>query len=202
MIRGMHMIGKNIDLLSQVNTLADILKQNKLLFEIFVKASGIGLGDYYIGAGCIAQTVWNYQTGLELMNGISDIDFVYYDGTDLSFDAENEKIRQITEIITPHIISLDIKNQARVHLWYKEHFGYDIKPYDSIENAINTWPTTATSVGVRLENTELKVYAPFGLNDLFGMIIRANKTQITEETYTQKVKKWSAVWPSLTIIPW
>jgi hypothetical protein len=99
-------------------------------------------------------------------------------------------------------IKLDIKNQARVHLWYKDHFGYDIKPFNSIEDAVNTWPTTATSIGVRLENGNFIIYAPFGLNDLFGMIVRANKAQITEEIYLQKVNKWKTKWPALTIIPW
>jgi hypothetical protein len=85
---------------------------------------------------------------------------------------------------------------------YKERFDYDITPYDSIESAINSWPTTATAVGVRFENDTLKVYAPFGLNDLFGMIVKANKAQITEEIYMQKVQRWSAKWSALTIIPW
>jgi len=89
-----------------------------------------------------------------------------------------------------------------VHLWYKEHFGYDIKPYISVENAINTWPTTSTSIGIRIETQNLKIYAPFGLNDLFGMIIRVNKAQITEEIYNQKVNKWIKKWPTLKIIPW
>jgi len=196
------MVGFNADLQSQIAQLESILLQNEKLYGIMEKASGMGLKDYYIGAGCVTQTVWNYQSGLELTAGISDIDFVYFDGTDLSFEAENEMIKNITNKLTPSKINLDIKNQARVHLWYKERFGYEIKPYDSIESAINTWPTTATSIGVRLENDKLKIYAPFGLNDLFGMIVKANKAQITEEIYMQKVQKWIAKWPSLTIIPW
>ena len=196
------MIGFNTDLTNQLKHFTRIIALNKELYNVIEKASNLDLQDYYIGAGCIAQTVWNYQLGLELTNGISDIDFVYFDAADLSFETENKVINRIVEKISPSNISLDIKNQARVHLWYKAHFGYDIKPYDSLESAINSWPTTATSIGVRLENNELKVYAPFGLNDLFGMIVKANKAQITEEIYMQKVKKWREKWPSLKIIPW
>ena len=196
------MTGFNADLLAQIKHLWTIIERNGELYDIIKKAGDIGLHNYYIGAGCIAQTVWNYQSGLELMNGISDIDFVYYDNTDLSFNAENETIERIIRSIKPCNLKLDIKNQARVHLWYKEHFGYDIKPYTSIEDAINTWPTTATAVGIRLEKSENKIYAPFGLNDLFGMIVKANKAQITEQIYMQKVEKWCAKWPSLTAIPW
>ncbi|MCL1873669.1 MAG: nucleotidyltransferase family protein [Clostridiales bacterium] len=196
------MLGFNMDLQSQITQLTKILSMNKTLYSVIEKAASIGMKNYYIGAGCIAQTVWNYQMGLELTNGITDIDFSYYDNTDLSHEAENSAIERLKSIINSNVIELDIKNQARVHLWYKEHFGYDISPYDSIENAINSWPTTATSIGVRLDKEFIRVYAPFGLNDLFGMIVKANKVQITEEIYMQKAKKWHTKWPALTIVPW
>ena len=196
------MKGYNSDLHTQLDLLSKIVMLNQPLFDILNKATTIGLQDYYIGAGCVAQSVWNYQMGLELTYGISDIDFVYFDNTDLSAEAENSTIAKAESVLNPCPIKLDIKNQARVHLWYKNHFGYEIKPYESLEDAINTWPTTATSIGIRLENNKLKVYAPYGLNDLFGMIVRANKAQITEEIYVRKVQKWSAKWPALTVIPW
>ena len=111
-------------------------------------------------------------------------------------------IRKVQEHFSQLPLALDVKNQARVHLWYQQHYGYNLKPYQSLEQAIDTWPTTATSVGVRLQNARLKVYAPFGLNDLFGQIVRANRTQITEQTYQDKCIKWTNKWPELTVIPW
>jgi hypothetical protein len=196
------MDGFNNDLQIQMEQLKKIIMSNEILKDTLEKAGKMGLKNYYIGAGCIAQTVWNHQMKLELTNGISDIDFVYYDNHDLSLEAEKSIIENINKSFIQCPIILDIKNQARVHLWYKDHFGYDIKPYNSIEDAINKWPTTATSIGVRLENESFKIYAPFGLNDLFCMIVRANKAQITEEIYLQKVNKWKTKWPALTIIPW
>jgi len=196
------MEGFNNDLQTQMKQLEKIVMSNKILGDILKKANTIGLKNYYVGAGCVTQTVWNYQMNYELTNGISDIDFVYYDNSDLSFEAEKIIIEHIKKEFMQCQIKLDIKNQARVHLWYKDHFGYDIKPYSSIEDAIDSWPTTATAIGIKLENEIFKVYAPFGLNDMFGMIVRANKTQITEEIYMQKVKKWKTKWPALTIIPW
>jgi hypothetical protein len=47
----------------------------------------------------------------------------------------------------PIAFGIDVKNEARVHLWYKSHFGYDIPPYHSVEEAMDSWPTTATAVG-------------------------------------------------------
>jgi len=196
------MSGHNPALQTQIKQLTKVLQQSQALYGMIEQAAGLGLKEYYIGAGCIAQTVWNYQSGFAPTHGISDIDFAYFDHSDLSFEAENATIERITRMIGSCEIPLDIKNQARVHLWYRDHFGYEIAPYESLECAINTWPTTATSVGVRLEGGVLQVYAPFGLEDLFGMIVRANKAQITEEIYLGKAQKWREKWPGLTVIPW
>jgi len=195
------MIGYNCDLDTQKQMLFSILSKNSVLFELIKDAQSIGLQNYYIGAGCICQTVWNFQNNLDLMYGISDVDFVYFD-EDLSYEKEDLIIKQIERKFYHLPIKIDIKNQARVHLWYKKYYGYELSPYVSVENAINTWPTTATAIGVKMLDDKFIVYAPFGLNDMFGQIIRANKAQITKETYLQKCEKWSKKWSSLKIIKW
>ncbi len=163
----------------------------------------LGLSQYYIGAGCAAQTVWNFLTHRPLMNGIKDIDIVYYDDTDTSEEAESVVIEKIQTLLGDLEIEIDVKNQARVHEWYSSKFGYEILPYLSVESAIDSWPTTATSLGLRINTqNQLEVYAPFGLEDLFAMRVRPNKIQITESIYLAKVHKWSKKWPELEVIPW
>lgn len=178
-----------------------ILKKNTTLWTILEKAPSFGLKNYYIGAGVISQTVWNAQNDFPLLQGISDVDFVYFD-PDLSYEKEDYYIHLIQKEFALMPLGIDIKNEARVHLWYKSHFGYDIKPYESVEEAIASWPTTATAVGVRLEDGKPIIYAPFGLDDLFDEIIRPNKVAVKESVYRAKCEKWKAKWPSLTIIPW
>jgi len=195
------MIGFNADLQKQAQLLHEILKQNIILYSVIEKARDLGIKNYYIGAGCVTQTVWNYQTNNSLTHGVSDIDFVYFDA-DLSYEKEDETIKHINSELNASELKLDVKNQARVHLWYKDHFGYAVKPYQSLEDAVNSWPTTATAVGVRLCKSGLKIYAPFGLNDMFGMIVKPNKAQITEEIYNQKVRKWQSKWAELKITEW
>ena len=170
--------------------LHEILKRNTPLYDIIKQASKLDLENYYIGAGCITQTVWNHLSGLDLTHGISDVDFVYFNHEDLPIH------------LTSDVFDIDITNQAKVHLWHEDYFGYGIEPYTSVEHAIDSWPTAATAVGVRLEGDELKVYAPFGLDDIFSMTVRANKVKIAEEIYIQKVEKWKKKWDKLTIIPW
>jgi hypothetical protein len=195
-------VGYNIDLQTQMKILENILIQSKPISTAIERAQGLGIENYYLGAGCITQTVWNYLSGRHLEYGIKDIDFVYFDEANLDFEKEDFVIKKVRKLYEDLNFEIDVKNQARVHIWYKSHFGVDIKPYKSIEEAINTWPTTATAIGVRREGKLLKIYAPFGLNDLFGMIVRPNKTQITKEVYENKVSRWITQWPDLNIIPW
>ena len=75
-------------------------------------------------------------------------------------------------------------------------------PYTSSEDAIGTWPTTATAVGVRLAQGRPVVFAPYGLDDLLGLVVRANRVQITPEIYRRKVSRWTRHWPNLTVLPW
>lgn len=181
--------------------LTSILLAHPVLGEVLRRAPALGLADYCVGAGAVCQSVWNAQEGLSPLHGISDIDFVYFD-PDLSYEKEDRVIRRAEEAFQDLPVAFDVKNQARVHLWYRDHFGSDIAPYPSLEAAIATWPTTATAVGVRLEGEELKIIAPFGLDDLFGRIVRPNKVQITEEIYRAKWEKWQSRWAGLTVIPW
>ena len=127
---------------------------------------------------------------------------VYFDPTDLSLEAENEIIQKAAGFFKRFSIPVDIKNQARVHLWYEEKFGYAISPYKSIENAIDTWPTTSTAIALRTDGTTYNLYTPYGLDDLFSLTVRPNKVQITKEIYEAKCQKWSRYWPKLQFKPW
>jgi len=67
---------------------------------------------------------------------------------------------------------------------------------------IATFPTTATAIGVRPTPNSLELFAPFGLDDLFNRIVRANKVQISQAIYEAKTKKWTDRWPGLCIVGW
>ncbi|HHV09647.1 MAG TPA: nucleotidyltransferase family protein [Clostridiales bacterium] len=195
--------GYNSDIHTQIKLLENVIMSSEIINIAVTRAKRLNIDNYYIGAGCVAQTVWNYLSDKPLEYGIKDIDFVYFDSMNIDHKSEDEVIGQIKQLYSDLSIEIDVKNQARVHLWYKDHFGYAIEPYTSIEAAINTWPTTATAIGVRMgKNNEFKVYAPFGLNDLFGKVVRANKAQITKQIYENKVSSWLGKWPDLIVMPW
>lgn len=197
------MLPVNSNLQSQLKAIETIVLQNSALQTILERTPGLSLPNWYLGAGCISQTVWNYFSGRDLLDNLNDADLVYFDDTDLSFEAEDRRIHLGRELFSDVPIHVDLENQARVHLWYERHFGYPIQPYKSVEEAIRNWPTTATAVAVKYDDKGVfKVYAPYGVNDLFSMIARPNKVQIIEEIYMDKVNRWKACWPNLRAIPW
>ncbi len=193
----------NKDLETQINHLEQIISQNKAIEDVLRLAQTLKLPNWYLGAGCIAQTVWNHIHGFDLTQGIKDCDLVYFDNTNLSYESEDTFIQLGKKVFKDIPIPVEIRNQARVHLWYEKRFGRKINTYNSVEEAINEWPTTATSVGVKYDETgKFTVYAPYGLNDLFGMIVRPNKLKITEDIYLDKVARWTSIWPNLKAIEW
>jgi hypothetical protein len=188
--------------LGSLDKLEVALRQNKWLEEILERFEEIVLPDSWLVAGCIAQTIWNLGCGQPAELGLKDVDLIYFDEQDLSFESEVDHERRLRDLFRHLPIKLDVKNEARVHLWYEERFGYAIKPYLSSADAIATFPTTATAVGVCWIRGKLECCAPFGLDDLFGLVVRPNKRQITRTIYEAKVDRWRPIWPRLNFLAW
>jgi hypothetical protein len=187
---------------SAIQILDSQLRQNCALQELLSRYGEIDLPDAWIAAGSIAQTVWNLSAGQPAEFGIKDVDIIYFDPANLSADAEAAHERRLCSLFSNLAIVLDVKNQARVHLWYESKFGYPIAAYRSSAGAIATFPTTATAIGVRPEEGALECCAPFGLEDLFELTVRANRRQITQAIYEEKVERWRRLWPHLTFLDW
>jgi hypothetical protein len=178
------------------------LTRNRSLAELLARFDEIGLPDGWLVAGAIAQTVWNLAFGKAAEFGVKDVDLVYFDAQDLSPETEAEHERRLRGLFRHLPIKLDVKNEARVHLWYEARFGYPIPRYLSTEDAIASFPTTATAIGVRRHAGHFEYCAPFGLDDLFGLVVRPNQRQITRAVYQAKVERWRSVWPQLAFVPW
>ena len=154
-----------------------------------------------MGAGCISQTIFNYYHGYDLEKNINDYDIVYFDNN-LTYEKEDKIIKEIKLLCNDINVNLDIKNQARVHLWSLKSLGRQIKQIYSLESAIRGWGPTITCIGVKFKNNDLEIFAPYGLNDLFGLKIVPLKENIPKEVYLNKTKKWKEKWPLLNIYEW
>jgi hypothetical protein len=182
--------------------LESILKQSDIFKEILSYLSKSDIPNWFICAGFIQQVYFNYRHNFETHQFIKDVDIAFFDPLDTHDENEYHIERDLTKILVGSSIKADAKNQARVHIWYKEHFGYDIRPYRDIFDAIDSFPTTTTALGVRGYLDNLFVYASYGLSDLEHMILRPNKRQITEDIYESKKSKIHTHWPNVKIIEW
>jgi hypothetical protein len=77
----------------------------------------LALPDAWIVSGCLVQTVWNVLTKRAVDYGISDYDIFYFD-PDTSWEAEDRIIRRLQDTLARLGVTIEARNQARVHLWY------------------------------------------------------------------------------------
>ncbi|MGA5473027.1 nucleotidyltransferase family protein [Streptomyces arboris] len=192
-----------LPLAEQLDELRSVLSRNEILTEVMARAAALELPGCYVTAGCLFQTVWNVVTGRPSTHGIKDYDIFYFDGTDLSWEAEDAVIKMGQEVFAGLPAEVEIRNEARVHLWYEEKFGVPCRPHDSTEAAIDSFAATTCCLGVRLEpGGGWRVYAPHGLSDVFNLVVRPNPVLAPREVYEAKAARWRDEWPELTVLPW
>jgi len=182
--------------------LVKIVLANPAIRAIWENWDRLELPDCWLVAGCVAQTVWNHRFGLPVATGIADIDLVYFDPDDLSEASEQDHAERLRRQFPGLGLWVDVKNEARVHLWYESRFGFAIPPYRSVTDAIDSFPTTATAIGLRRGPGDPEVYATFGLSDLLAGVVRPNKRLITRDVYEAKVARWVGLWPRLEVVAW
>ena len=93
------------------NDLEIALRQNKWLGEILERFEEVTLPDSWLVAGCIAQTIWNLGHGQPAEFGLKDVDLIYFDELDLSFEAEVSLERSLRDLFQPLPIKLDVKKK-------------------------------------------------------------------------------------------
>ena len=160
----------------------------------------LALPDAWLVAGCLAQTVWNVLTKRAIDHGISDYDVFYFD-PDTSWDAEDAVIRKLHERLGHLGAKIEIRNQARVHLWYPDKHGLPYPPLTRSTDGIDRFLTQNTQVGVRRTDDGHEVYAPHGFDDIALLIARPNRAlNFSVTNYEAKAARWKALWPEMTVI--
>lgn len=187
----------------QLAHLREVLHQNSALIDVLARATAMDLPGWYLVAGCIYQTVWNIVTGRPAQEGILDYDLAYFDDSDLSWEAEDQVIQAGSTVFAGLPVPVQIRNQARVHLWYEQKFAVPCPPHTSTEAAIDTYEATTACLGVRTESSgRWRIYAPHGLSDVYNLIVRPNPVLAPSHVYQAKTSRWRQQWPELTILPW
>ena len=186
----------------QLDALRMTLVRNKTLIEVLKGGDALGLPNWYLAGGCIFQTVWNVVTDRPADQGIKDYDLFYFDDTDISYAAEDAAIQAARSIFGHLPTEVEVRNQARVHLWYQSKFGKPCPPHLSTESAIDSFIATTCCLGIRLERQTWRIYVPHGLADVFSLTVRPNPVLAPREVYEAKTRRWQHQWPALKILPW
>lgn len=168
--------------------------------KIVDRLGSLGCADAWLVSGALFQSVWNLVTARPPYYGIRDYDIFYFDA-DLSWEAEDAVIRRASRVYADLGERVEIRNQARVHLWYRDKFG---APYSRLRRAthgIDRFLMTCAQVGIGRPCGAISVYAPAGFDDIERMVVRPNRTaNFQAATYYAKALRWREVWPEITVI--
>jgi hypothetical protein len=179
--------------------LTEIVFASPGLMDRLRRAREWGLPDWWIASGAVYNQVWNHLTRRRDMYGVKDIDLIHFD-KDRSWEAEDRLIRAAARRF-PGDPPVELRNQARVHLWYPDRFGAPYPELSLATDAIDHFATITHMVGIRLAD-DLEIYAPQGLDDIFSFRLAPNTVLDNRETHARKAKRQIALWPELSYVPW
>jgi hypothetical protein len=168
---------------------------------VMEKARELDLPDWLLFSGAIYQRVLNHLTGRDADYGIKDYDIGYFD-PDTSWDAEDVVIQRVAAAFEPPLREMvEVRNQARVHLWFEGKFGEPYAPLANSAEALSRFTSATFAVGARLEaDGRMTIVAPFGLEDIFALRLRPNPIRRTGG-FQRTAQAAKARWPELTIEP-
>ncbi|PKR54776.1 nucleotidyltransferase family protein [Thalassospira marina] len=187
---------------SDARTFVSLVCQNPHVQAILNRMAHFGLQDWWLTAGCLAQTIWNIQAGYDLIAHIDDYDLFYFD-PDTGFDAEDRVIKQVATLCADIPVRIETRNQARVPIWYEPKFGFAYGDVHRASDGIDRFAYQTTAIGLRQgKDGDFAIYAPFGLENVLAGHVVPNRALPVAAVYRQKTERWGKIWPHLTILPW
>ncbi len=181
--------------------LVDIVRADPGLMHVLRGIRDQDLPDWRIFSGAVYQSVWNALTGRPAGYGVRDYDVGYFD-SDTSWDAEDVVIKRVAATFDePFRSTVEVRNQARVPIWFPAHFGEPYDPLSGTDEALERFVAPAFAIGVRLEKDDaVSVAAPLGLDDMFNLVLRPNPNRGVARDWLRVVERARARWPELTVI--
>jgi hypothetical protein len=187
---------------AQRDALEAIIRAEPVLMRVLAAIEDLHLPDAWLVSGAIYNCVWNRLTGRPALNGVNDIDIIYFD-FDLSWEAEDRIIGSIEQALDGLPVPVQPRNQARVHLWYEQKFGVPFAPLASASQSLLRYASKTHAVAARIgDGDRLVIEAPFGLEDLFAFRLTPNPVADNRLTHATKGARIKAIWPEVTVVPW
>lgn len=173
--------------------LYEITKSDDWMLSVLQNVRDLRLQDCWIGAGFVRNKIWDIKH-CKNRTELNDIDVIYYNKQHSS-KVKDANLELKLKNIHPNY-NWSVKNQARMHL-RNNH-----APYANCEDAISFWPETATAIAIRLnDKDEIEYIAPYGLNDLFYLVVQPTPNfDLTMYKHRIEKKDWKKTWNKLTIL--
>ncbi|GGR28472.1 nucleotidyltransferase family protein [Deinococcus ruber] len=174
----------------------ELVRLNPVNAALLERLPLLGLPQAHLVAGCLFGTVWNVRSGRPPTENIRDYDLFYHD-PDTSYDAEDAVIRRVAALVADLKADVEVRNQARVHLWFEDRFGQARPPISSVRQGIDEFLVRCTCVGI---SSASEVYAPYGLAELAAGVLRPNPRNADHSggrLYRAKVASYRERWPWL-----
>jgi uncharacterized protein len=198
-----HLRYANLPDAEQKRLFLDIVWADPIVRAALLAARDLALPDWLIVSGLLYNAVWNALTGRPPGYGTKDIDLFYFDGGDLSYEAEDAVIARAAPAFAHLPVPVEIRNQARVHLWAPAKFGRPCPQYLSSEHSVAHFASTTHAVGVRLtDGDRLDLVAPYGVADIFSFRLAPNRMLDNRAPHEEKGLRALATWPEVTVEPW
>jgi hypothetical protein len=173
---------------------ADVIA-NRVNRAILARWDRLALPDAWLVAGCLFQTIWNLEAGRPPETDIKDYDIFYFDAADLSEGAETQVQARVDSVVGDLGVTVEVANQARVHLWYPDVFGRPYPALGSAEDGISRFLVLETCVGIRPQ----QVHAPHGLAGLYAGTLTPNPVTPYPELFERKVASYRTRWNWLRV---
>jgi uncharacterized protein len=178
------------------------VRSNRINASLLDRLPTLGLPDCWLVAGCLFQTVWNLKARRPTEEGIRDYDVFYCDAADLSYEAEDQVIKRVAAAFADLDAVIEVKNQARVHLWYRQRFGHDMPRLTTSRDGVDRFLVAGTCVGVDCTAGEpQQLYTTYGLDDLYAGVLRPNPLNVPGNRFAEKAASYQARWPWLRLEP-
>ena len=182
----------------------ELVRRNPVVDAVLDRLPELGVADAWIVSGSLIFTVWNVEDGRDPTRGIKDYDVFYYDDTDISYEAEDRVIKRAAVLFEDLDADIEVRNQARVHLWFEKRNGIAYPPLRSSTDGIDRFLGCVHTLGVQPDGEGgVRVYAPYGFEDLTRRILQPNPKALgPASTYEEKAVRWRGHFPDMTIVPW
>ena len=173
-----------------------LLRGDAPRMDMLAAVEALDLPDCWVGAGFVRAAVWDHLHGYAASPWDADVDVVWFDPARASSTVD--RALEAALAASYATASWSVKNQVRMHV------RNDDAPYASTADALRHWPETTTAVAVRRAADRLDVLAPFGLADLFAMLIRPTPAFSGDRLprFRQRVhdKRWLERWPRARVV--